>query len=175
MQTLVFDKSPLTLQEFTSLNWKYLRKTRKSWFIIPTFLLVVFSINSCNILVGTNGYEESKISDAFWPLGIFLLFFGFLYYSFVKESKKSYFSTPALAEGLAHTLSEESITIHGNSMNGIQGWAVSFKQAVKIGKWILLSSSGTTAYFLDTEKLVAPATITDVGELLLRKGIKLKE
>jgi len=174
MQALVFDKSPLTLGEFISINWKYLRKTRKSWLIIPVFLLLAFSVNSCNILVGTRGYENHKISDALLPLCFYFLFFGFMYYSFIKSFKKNYFNNPALAEGLTYTLSDELITVHGSLLNGTQPWSVSFKEAVKIDKWILLSSSGSTAYFLAIEKLVAPATISDVKDLFQRKGVKMK-
>lgn len=175
MQPLVFDKSPLTLDEFISINWKYLRKSRKSWFVIPIFLLIVFTINSCNIIVGTRGFENARTSDAFLPIGLYALFFGFLYYTFVKGFKKNYFNTPDLLDGLSYTLSNDSISVQGNIVNSIQPWPVSFKRAIKIGKWILLSSSGTAAYFLNIEKLAAPATLTDVKELLQSKGIQLEE
>lgn len=162
----------MSLAEYESINWKYLRKTRKWWFIFPVFMLLIFVMNACSSFTSDNPEMYSNLSGSMWSLAMMLLFFGFLYYSFVRGFKKNYYNTPALAEGLTYMLSEESIITEGESTNSRQPWSSSFKQVVKIGKWMLLSSSGTTAYFLDTEKLIAPATLADVQELLRTKGVK---
>lgn len=165
----------MTLAEYESINWKYMRKTRKIVFALPVFMLVIFGMNTCNSVAGINQNAESNITGSVLSLAILALFLGFLYYSIRRGFKKNYLNTPALAEGCTYTLTEESITMEGNSISSKQPWSTSFKQAVKIDKWMVLSSSGTTAYFLDTEKLVAPASISDMEETLKRKGVALKD
>ena len=98
-----------------------------------------------------------------------------MYFGLNNGFKKNYINTPALAEGLIYAISDEQITIDGVSMKATLPWPTSFKSATQIGKWLLLFSSSTSAYFLNTEKLVEPATISDVNALFIRKGIKLKK
>ena len=155
----------MTLAEYESINWKYLRKTRKLWFVLPVFMLSIFSLNTCNVLISSNPEDKSNVTGSLSSLIVLLLFLGFLYYSFIRGFKKNYLNTPALAEGLTYTLSDEAIETQGLSTNSKQPWPASFKQAVKIGKWILLASSGTTAYFLDTEKLIQPFSVTDITKI----------
>lgn len=47
------------------------------------------------------------------------------------------------------------------------------KKAVRINRWILLSSSGAAAYYLDTTQIIAPATVTDIEQMFQRKGVKM--
>lgn len=162
----------MTLAEYKSLNWAYIRKTRKSVFLLPIFFLLIIIVN---ITVGitfprASNYEPKNM--AFF--GLFFILFVFLLFSrFNTAFKKNYANTPALVDGLTITLSEQSIAIHSLLINGEQPWPASFKRAVKIDKWIILSSGPTTAYFLNTEKIESPATLTDLAALLQHKGVKL--
>lgn len=177
MQPIVFEKSPMTLTEFSSINWLMLRNKMGYMIVFPIIVLLSFVVTTCNMIAGTNSNESAYPKDLESILTILgaVLFVGFIYYSYRKAIKKNYLNTPALSEGLSYTLTDELIETHSSTINGSQPWAASFKTANKVGKWILLPSSGNAFYFLDTEKIVAPSTISDVEELFKRKNVKLKK
>ncbi|MBD2722460.1 hypothetical protein [Hymenobacter armeniacus] len=177
MQPIVFEKSPMTLAEFSSINWLMLRKKIGYLIIFPIIVLLSFVVTTCNMVVGMKSDDTTYPMDSESIMTMLggALFVGFIYYSYRKAIKKNYLNTPALSEGLNYTLTEELIQTQSSTINGSQPWAASFKTANKVGKWILLPSSGNAFFFLDTEKILPPSTMSDVEELFNRKGVKLKK
>jgi len=170
MEPIVFEKSPLTLAEFTSINWKYLRKIRKIIFVLPVVMLIPFVSSISYLFAGGDGKFDR---NALWMPLVILAFYIFTYYSYVKAFKKNYDNTPALSDGLTYTLSDDSIIMQGNAVNSVLPWPATFKKAVRINRWILLSSSGAAAYYLDTTQIITPATVTDIEQMFQRKGVKM--
>lgn len=98
METIIFDKSPLTVAEFSSLNWKYLRKTRKIIFVLPVVLLTLFVFVIASYLIGGDRNKGFDTSSLWPPIGM-LIFFGSMYYSYIKGFKKNYYNTPLYRKG----------------------------------------------------------------------------
>jgi hypothetical protein len=171
MTPITFNMLPMTLAEFKALNWAHLRKARKRLLVAPLLGIAIVAVN-----LSLDAKYKAQSIGLFTGLaiiaGIFLLY-GALIFSINKSIKKSYLNTPALADGMTITLSENSISMHSHSINGEQPWPVSYKLAIKIKNWVIMSSGPASAYFLDTEQIAAPAMITDLEALFQRKEVKL--
>jgi hypothetical protein len=171
MQPIVFEKSPLTFEEYKALNWRYLWKTRKLTFLIPLLMGGFLLLNTVGEI--SRGNQEASPISFIYPLLFPGLLGSLLWFSFTRAFKKNYFNTPALSEGLTYSFSNESVSATGPSLSMEQPWPLTFKKAFHIGKWILLSSSANAAYFLDTEKIASPATLEDFKALMQKKEITL--
>jgi hypothetical protein len=172
MLSITFAMAPMSLSQFKSLNWAHLRKVRKRLFVAPLFGILILAIN-----LSVDAKYKSQSIDL--TTGISILAFAFLIYGFFffninKTINKNYLNTSALADGMTVTLTETSISLHSKLVNSEHPWPVSYKQAIRIKNWVILSSGPASAYFLDTEKIISPATITDLEALLQHKGIKIK-
>jgi hypothetical protein len=170
MQPITFAMAPMSLAEFKTLNWAHLRKVRKRIFAYPFLFIAVLAINFYTQI--TEKPLQTNSFTWFLILTCICLFCGLLVFNINKNIKKNYLNTPILAEGMTVTLTENSISVHGPSVNGEQSWPNSYKQAIAVKNWIVLSYSAASVYFLDTNRIVPPATTTDVEELFQHKGIK---
>lgn len=161
----------MSLAEFKALNWAHLRKVRKRIFAYPFLFIAVLGLNFYN----QKPTESLETNYFVWFLIIasICLFCGLFVFNINNNIKKNYLNTPVLEEGMAVTLTENSIGVHGPSVNGEQPWPASYKKAISVKNWIILSYGPASVYFLDASRIVPPATIADVEELFQRKGIKL--
>jgi hypothetical protein len=174
MQQLIFEKSPLSLEDYSRINRRVILKTRW-WYLCLLFLMIII-ISGNNFLTNLSSHENRfEASDLIILLLPFAIITGSMYFSYKRLFKKNYMNTPALAEGAIYTLSDSTISMISESTNVSQPWPISFKKALLIDHWIVLYASATTAYFLDLNTLVSPAALSDVKILLQQKGILLKE
>ena len=161
----------MTLPEFRALNWALIRRTRKRLLIAPLFGVFIVAVN----LASDAKYKAEGISPltGFAIVGSLILLYTLFFYGLNKTIKKNYVNTSALADGMTITLSDASISLHSKVVNSECSWPNSYKKATRLKNWVILSSGPSSAYFLDVEKMEAPATIADLTTLLLQKGIKI--
>ena len=69
------------------------------------------------------------------------------------------------------TLTEDSIRLHSRTVNSENPWPTSYKKAINLENWVVLSSGSASAYFLDLTKLQSPSTVAGMQALFQRKRI----
>lgn len=171
MQAIVFDKSPLSLQEYSAINWKIIWKTRWHRFVFILLVpIVVFASALRNPAPRLPLYLQ-VLPAIIMPVALVI----WMYFAFRKQFKLNYHNFPAFAEGATHTLTESDVSLVSTSTLSKQPWAPFYKKALLVDQWIILYASATTSYFLDLHKLIPPTTLADVKTLLQSKGITLKK
>jgi Mn2+/Fe2+ NRAMP family transporter len=174
MQPLTFAPTPLSLQEYASLNRRLLWKRR--WWYYSLLLLALLLMVSSSLLELWHYPQDSLLSArVILPFVYLLLVLFLVFFLLNKNIKRNYRNTPHLADGATYTLADTTITGEGPSIQFRQPWPVTTKKAYQIGHWVVLYASATTAYFLNLHALEAPATLTEVEAMLQQQGIVLKK
>jgi hypothetical protein len=171
MQSIVFEKSPLSLQEYSAINWKIVWKTRWQRFIFILLVPAIIFVSALRNPAPRLPIYLQLLPAIIMPVALAI----WIYLPFRKQFKLNYQNFPAFAEGATHTLTESDVYLVSTSTLSKQPWAPFYKKALLIDQWIVLYASATTGYFLDLRKLVAPATLADVEALFQSKGITLKK
>lgn len=176
MQPIIFKESPMTLAEFESINKKFGREFFKMIFSPGFVVLLVIIFVAYKYLLSDNTTGPFDLLGTLQSLAITALIIGFSFglikYLVDRGLKNAYHANPELMEGLAYTLTQDSIVIEGKSNTHKKLDLSSFEQATLINNWLVISAEHGR-YYLDFERLVPPATVAEVGEVFQRNGIAI--
>jgi|GEM_PF-4494017 len=174
MQPLTFAQTPLSLQQYASLNRRLIWKRRWWYYILLLLLLLLIASDR---LVELWHYPQATLSSpkAVLFLAYPLLVAALIFFLINRSIKRNYHNSPHLTDGAVYVLADTTISGEGPSIQFRQSWPITTKKAYLLGQWVVLYASTTTAYFLHLPALEAPATLVDVDAMLRQHDIILNK
>ena len=108
------------------------------------------------------------------PLGmLFMLFFLLLPVLIVWGTWRQYQASSLLHSPVDYVLDATGVCVRGPAINTDLAWAA-FTRVDQFGSWLLLQTSGQSAFFLDLRQVPAPAGPTEVLELIRSNGVEVR-
>lgn len=169
--SLVLADVRLTADDFVAVNFRL-------WRVRPRIRLSAWLLGTAGLLlVGSLGLELAQtgaVQD--WStvalLGVALGYGAFRVGLVRYQLRRGYAQDPAGQEPITFTLTNQGLRGQSTLGNFFREWA-GVRRAVWVGsRWLLLYPTETACYYLDLNRLRAPATAADVAYLLTQHQIR---